>query len=145
MGIFDKFRKKKVIDLRDLEKQGRIRIPKQVQHSFEKDKKGYVTIRGNSESDIGNVNGEGALGFLGSLAGASSAQADETSEESSAPTQEIPYWDEKERRRERIKRKFEEMETKIDVSARKLHDILNRMELLERKIERLERRNVEKY
>lgn len=127
MGIRDFFRKKDdaVIDFSDLQKRGIIKQRKAVKEQISGS---FVDLTGNKNSQ------ENPLSFLGALAGASGNNLSETSET------EVSSTDFAHERKQKLKGIIRDMKAKIDTTSNKIYKLSDRLDLLEKKLERLERR-----
>ncbi len=127
-NIFGKFKKNDtVIDLGDLQKRGIIKQRTKVREPLASER--VVDLTGNPDSG-------GALGFLGSLAGASNESSSSLSEINTAnETSSFGF-----ERKQRLRGILRDMKTEMKNTSNKIYKIANRLDLLERKIERLERR-----
>jgi hypothetical protein len=122
MGIKNWFRRKEndVIDLRDLQKRGLL------------NKENIESSDSGSTVDLtSSPNPASALGFLGNLA--SSAGSEVSSETSS--------FSDSAEKRTKLRGVLRDMKVKINSSSERIYKISDRLDLLERKIERLERRS----
>jgi hypothetical protein len=128
MGIKDWFKKNDtVIDLTNLQNRGIIK-----QTPVES-----VEPVGSRVTEAGSENTGSALGFLGNLAGASSGGSSVTSTEPSSLDTSAGFSSD---RRTKLKGILRDMKARLDTSSDKIYKLSDRMALLERKIERLERR-----
>lgn len=113
-----KRRRDDVIDLVSLQKRGIIQ---------QNVKKQPVTAISSTDSTDSS-----ALGFLGNLAGASSESTTETDSESGYLTLE--------QKKARLRTRIFDMQDRIDKHAGELHDIKNTLDVIEKRLERLERK-----
>lgn len=121
--FFRKFRKEDTIDLSDLQRRGIIKPRK-----F-RERETVDLTKNSSDSDSSNP-----FGFLGSLAGASS------SSESSSDASETETSSYSGTAKQKLKGILRDLKTKIDSVYDRTYKLSERIDFLERKIERLERR-----
>jgi len=119
MGIRDFFKKKEdVIDLSDLQKRGiyKPRLP-------EKDKEDVIDLSNNSEE-------VSPLGFLGTMASSSDSEVEEE------PTSVVLDSGKKQRLRGILR----DLKVSSNQTSDKVYKLSERLDLLEKKLERIERR-----
>jgi len=121
--FFRKFRKEDTIDLSDLQRRGIIKPRK-----F-RERETVDLTKNSSDSDSSNP-----FGFLGSLAGASS------SSESSSDASETETSSYSGTAKQKLRGILRDLKTKIDSVYDRTYKLSERIDFLERKIERLERR-----
>jgi len=123
------FRKKKILDLTSSNNK----IPESVRKRLELEYKDLTSKPAkqevNATSEESSV-GSSALGFLGSLAGAS--KSSESSIGSEIEDIHIKH----------LKVKIEDIEYKFDSLSRQLGKIMDRLDLAEKKIDKIERRGL---
>jgi len=122
--FFRKFRKEDTIDLSDLQRRGIIKPRK-----F-RERETVDLTKNSSDSDSSNP-----FGFLGSLAGASSSS--DSDSDSSSETETSSYSG---TAKQKLKGILRDLKTKIDSVYDRTYKLSERIDFLERKIERLERR-----
>jgi len=111
------FKQKKILDLT----QSRIKVPESVRTRLEKEYKDFY----NPSSSSSVQSGDSALGFLSSLASSSSQATDEGSLSL-----------------KHLKVKIEDIEYKLDSLNKRLASFIDRVDLTEKKVDRIERRGV---
>ena len=137
MGIKDFFSRLSrkddiVVDLADLQKKGIFKPGKSKESSSSDSIVDLTSSKpySNSSSD----DGSSALSFLGALASASSSDNGITEISSSSATYVSST------QKQNLREILKEMKDKIDTDSRKIYKLFERIEFLERKIERLEGR-----
>ena len=123
------FRKKKILDLTSSNNK----IPESVRKRLELEYKDLTSKPAkqevNATSEESSV-GSSALGFLGNLAGASKSSESSIGSE----TEDIHI--------KHLKVKIEDIEYKFDSLSRQLGKIMDRLDLAEKKIDKIERRGL---
>jgi len=127
-NFFRKFKKEDTIDLSDLQKRGILK-PRQ---SLDKER-GTIDLT-SSRSDSSSSN---PLGFLGSLAGASSSSSSSESSSGNSEAETTPSFSSK---KQELKGILRDLKARIDSVYDRTYKLSERIGLIERKIERLERR-----
>ena len=126
MGIFSRFRKRgDFIDLTELKKRGLLKVPKTVPD--------YVEI-GKPRSSA--VQEQAPFGFFGAIA-SSAAPETETDSYSNSINNSGELDSTLESRKERLKRRFSEMQDKVEKASSDIYGITQRLELIEKKLDRM--------
>ncbi len=129
MGIFSRFRRGgDVIDFTELQKRGLLKVPKTVPD--------YVEIAKPRSSPLQEQSSP--LGFFGAIA-SSTSQETETNSYSNNSNSPGEFDGTLESRKERLKRRFSEMQDKLEKASSDIYGITQRLELLEKKLDRMER------
>jgi len=134
MGIKDWFKRKEdnVLDLRDLQKRGLLKEnPVQTDTSSVVDPTGSSSEASNNSS---SPDSSSALGFLGNLAGASSSESSNTSISTSSPTSSLSP------QKQKSRGILRDIKLDIKSASDRIYKLSDRLDLIERKLERLERR-----
>lgn len=132
MGIKDWFRKDDtVIDLRDMQERGILRKREDGLESQE-------SVVDLTKNKADSTDSSSAFGFLGALAGASSAASSLRSSEEVSTGESIAFTSD---RRTKLRGILRDMKEKMDSTSHRIYKLSERIDLLEHKIERLERRS----
>lgn len=134
MGIFSRFRKRgDVIDLADLQRRGLLKAPKAVPD--------YVEIK--KPRSPASQEQSSPFGFFGAIANSTPQEAE------TSPSPYSNNFDSNksndldntlESRKERLRRRFADMQDKIERASGEIYDLKHRLELIEKKLDRMERK-----
>lgn len=128
MGIFSRFRKRgDVIDFTELQRRGLLKVPEIPPDYIEIKKPGSPAVQGQSSP----------FGFFGAI----SSSAPQETETSSYSNKDSDLDGTLESRKERLKRRFADMQDKVERASSDVYDIKHRLELIEKKLDKIERRD----
>lgn len=131
--LFKKRKKGDVIDLVRLQKRGII-----------PEKKDSWPVTSVSSSDSSSSDASSALGFLGNLANAGSSNQESSSGYNTNPSYDSGsdssrYLDFSQKK-EKLKTRISDIQSRIDQHSNELYDLKNILEVIQKKIARLERK-----
>ena len=127
MGIFSRFRKRgDVIDFTELQRRGILKIPKTAPD--------YVEI-GKPRSPALQEQGS-PFGFFGAIASSTPQETETKPYNNSSGSLNNTL----ESRKERLRRRFIDMQDKLERASSEIYDLKHRLELIEKKLDRIERK-----
>lgn len=128
MGIFSRFRKRgDVIDFTELQRRGLLKVPKTAPDYVEISKPRSSTAQEQSSP----------LGFFGAIASSTSSTTEQANSYADASNN---LNETTESRKERLRRRFAEMQDKVESVSSDVYNLKHRLELIEKKLERIERK-----
>ena len=133
MGIFSRFRKRgDVIDFTELQRRGLLKVPKIAPD--------YIEIKKPSSSTSQEQGSP--FGFFGAIASSTPQETETSHYNNSSDSNKSSYLDNTlESRKERLRRRFTDMQDKLERASSEIYDLKHRLELIEKKLDRIERRD----
>ena len=124
MGIFSRFRKRgDVIDFTELQRRGLLKVPETAPD--------YIEIK--KPSSALSQEQSSPFGFFGAITSSTQETKTNSYNNNSTILNETP-----ESRKERLKRRFADMQDKVEMVSSDVYNIKHRLALIEKKLERIE-------